>query len=104
MEIPGKVALLENTPTGLASTEGPASRRVAGARIGATVMNANPFTYGHARPAHACATGRTQFVVGENSSLVSYEDRYAAARRAGGLRTTLHRLPLHDRRPLPATS
>ncbi len=96
VEIPGRITLMENTPNGLARyCESLAAKRVAGARIGGIVMNANPFTYGHqylARRALAACDWLHVFVVGENSSLVTYEDRFELVRRGleGFQRTTLH--------------
>ncbi len=96
VEIPGRVTLMENTPTGLSRyCGGLAALRRPGARIGSVVMNANPFTYGHqylAATAEAACDWLHVFVVGENSSLVTYEDRFALVREglAGFTRTTLH--------------
>lgn len=96
VDSPGRVVLMENTPSGLARyCEGLAAKRRPGARIGSIVMNANPFTYGHqylATQAEAACDWLHVFVVAENSSLVTYEDRLALVREglAGFTRTTLH--------------
>jgi [citrate (pro-3S)-lyase] ligase len=95
-EVPGTIALMENTPVGLARyCEGLAAQRRPGRRIGSVVMNANPFTFGHRylteQAAQACDWLHV-FVVSENSSLVTYEDRLALVR--AGLadlpRVTIH--------------
>ena len=96
VELPDTITLLENTPVGLARYgESLAAQRRPGAKIGAVVMNANPFTHGHlylAQQAAAACDWLHVFVVGENSSLITYEDRYALVKE--GLkdlpRTTLH--------------
>lgn len=94
--LPGLVSLLENTPVGLERyCQGLIALRQPGAKIGSIVMNANPFTLGHQYLAQRAA-GECDwlhvFVVGENSSLVTYEDRYALV--CDGLRnvprTTVH--------------
>jgi [citrate (pro-3S)-lyase] ligase len=96
VEMPGTVALMENTPSGLSRyCESLRLERRPGSRIGCIVMNANPFTYGHQylaeRAAEDCDWLHV-FVVSENASLVTYEDRYALVRE--GLkhlpRTTVH--------------
>jgi [citrate (pro-3S)-lyase] ligase len=96
VEMPGTVTLMENTPIGLKRyCEALAAKRQPGNRIGAVVMNANPFTFGHrylAEQAAASCDWLHVFVVGQNSSLITYEDRYALVR--DGLkdlpRTTVH--------------
>jgi [citrate (pro-3S)-lyase] ligase len=96
VEMPGVIALLENSPVGLARyCKSLAALRQPGDRIGAIVVNANPFTYGHLylaqKAAEACDWLHV-FVVGENSSLITYEDRFALV--CEGLkdlpRTTVH--------------
>lgn len=95
-EMPGTITLMENTPVGLARyCESLAAQRRPGRRIGSVVMNANPFTFGHrylAEQAAAACDWLHVFVVGENSSLITYEDRLALVR--AGLadlpRTTIH--------------
>ncbi len=96
VEMPGTIVLMENTPVGLERyCETLAAKRRPGNRIGSIVMNANPFTFGHqylARTAEAACDWLHVFVVGENSSLITYEDRYALI--CDGLkdftRTTIH--------------
>lgn len=96
VEMPGTVTLLENTPTGLAHyCESLATQRRPGGRIGSVAMNANPFTFGHqylARQAAAECDWLHVFVVGENSSLITYDDRFALVREglADLPRTTIH--------------
>lgn len=96
VEVPGQVALMENTPAGIARYRESLARLARpGERIGAIVMNANPFTWGHhylaARAQMSCDWLHV-FVVGENASLVSYEDRFALVRAGleGFPRTTVH--------------
>lgn len=100
VEMPGTVMLMENTPTGIARyCESLAALRKSGDRIGSIVMNANPFTYGHqylARQAHDACDWLHVFVVGENASLVTYQDRYALVRE--GLKE-LPRVTLHGGSP-----
>lgn len=96
VEVPGYVALMENTPVGIRSycTRLKAERRE-GATIGAIVMNANPFTLGHlslvARAARDCDWLHV-FVVAENASLISYHDRFRLVEQGirGIDRVTLH--------------
>ena len=81
VEMPGVIALMENSPVGLSRyCKGLAAQRHSGQKIGCIVMNANPFTFGHQYLAQQAA-GQCDwlhvFVVGENSSLITYEDRYA---------------------------
>lgn len=80
-EVPGLVALMENTPIGMKTyCDGLKRLRRPGAVIGAIVMNANPFTRGHRylveRAAAACDCLHV-FVVAEDVSLIRYRDRYA---------------------------
>ena len=96
VEMPGVIALMENSPVGLARyCESLAATRQPGARIGCIVINANPFTFGHLYLAQLAAQACDWlhvFVVGENSSLITYEDRFALVRE--GLKdqphTTVH--------------
>jgi len=96
VEMPGVIALMENSPVGLTRyCNGLAGQRQAGSKIGSIVMNANPFTFGHqylAQQAAEQCDWLHVFVVGENSSLITYEDRYALV--CVGLkdlpRTTVH--------------
>lgn len=96
VEMPGTITLMENSPVGLARyCESLAERRQPGEKIGSVVMNANPFTFGHqhlARQAADECDWLHVFVVGENSSLVTYEDRFALVRDglANLPRTTVH--------------
>lgn len=96
VEMPGVIALMENSPVGLSRyCKGLAAQRQDGQKIGSIVMNANPFTFGHQYLAQTAADECDWlhvFVVGENSSLITYEDRYALV--SDGLkhlpRTTVH--------------
>ena len=96
VEMPGVIALMENSPVGLSRyCKGLAEARQSGGKIGGIVMNANPFTFGHQYLAQTAAEQCDWlhvFVVGENSSLITYEDRYALV--CDGLkhlpRTTVH--------------
>lgn len=96
VEMPGTIALMENSPVGLARyCDSLAATREPGNKIGSIVMNANPFTFGHqylAQQASDACDWLHVFVVGENSSLITYEDRLALVR--DGLknmpRTTVH--------------
>jgi [citrate (pro-3S)-lyase] ligase len=96
VEVPDTIVLLENTPSGLTRyCETLRAQRREGARIGCIVMNANPFTYGHqylAQRAAAECDWLHVFVVSENASLITYEDRYALVRDglADQPRTTVH--------------
>lgn len=83
-EVPGYVTLMENTPIGVSTYCQELKRlRRDGARIGAIVMNANPFTLGHRflveRAAAACDWLHV-FVVAEDVSYFSYRDRYQLVR------------------------
>jgi len=81
VEMPGVIALMENSPVGLTRyCKSLADKRQSGQKIGGIVMNANPFTFGHlylAQQASQDCDWLHVFVVGENSSLITYEDRYA---------------------------
>lgn len=96
VEMPGVIALMENSPVGLSRyCKSLADKRQGGQKIGSIVMNANPFTFGHQYLAQQAADHCDWlhvFVVGENSSLITYEDRYALV--CEGLkhlpRTTVH--------------
>ena len=80
-EVPHLVALLENTPIGIRTYCDRLKRqRHDGQRIGSIVMNANPFTLGHRyliEHAAAASDWLHVFAVGEDSSFISYRDRYA---------------------------
>ena len=80
-EVPNTVVLLENSPIAINRyVKSLQKLRRDGERIAGIVLNANPFTLGHA---HLVATAAAQcdvlhvFVVGEDTSLFSYEDRLA---------------------------
>lgn len=96
VEVPGAIVLMENTPVGISRyCESLAAQRRPGKRIGCIVMNANPFTFGHLYLVQKAAEGCDWlhvFVVGENASLIAYEDRLMLVRE--GLRdvsrTTVH--------------
>ncbi|MDR3515381.1 MAG: [citrate (pro-3S)-lyase] ligase [Azospirillaceae bacterium] len=80
-EVPGSVALMENTPIGIRRyCDRLQTQRRAGKVIGSVVMNANPFTRGH-RYLVECAAAACDwlhvFVVAEDASLFSYRDRFA---------------------------
>lgn len=74
------VVLLENSRTRLAKQRDRwAQMRVAGEKIGAIVMNANPFTLGHrylVEQALSQCEHLHLFVVGEDASQFSYHDRF----------------------------
>lgn len=74
------VILLENSSTRLKKyCKKLAEQRVAGEKMGAIVMNANPFTFGHyylIEQALAQCDHLHLFVVGENRSQFSYQDRF----------------------------
>ncbi|WP_114394006.1 [citrate (pro-3S)-lyase] ligase [Oleisolibacter albus] len=95
-EVPGYVTLMENTPVGIRSyCDRLRTKRIAGAKIGAIVINANPFTLGHqylVRLAAAQCDWLHLFVVSEDVSFVSYRDRYALVEQGvqGIERLTLH--------------
>jgi len=95
-EVPGLVALMENTPIGLASyCESLKKAARPGAVIGSIVMNANPFTRGHRylveRAAEVCDHLHV-FVVAEDVSFFPYSDRFhlVEAGVEGIPRLTLH--------------
>lgn len=95
-EAPGYVALMENTPIGVSSyCRRLATRRVEGAKIGAIVMNANPFTYGHrflVEQAAAQCDWLHVFVVTEDVSFFPYAQRYPLVKAGleGMPRVTVH--------------
>jgi [citrate (pro-3S)-lyase] ligase len=96
MEVPGHACLLENTPVGLRDTlRSLAAHRQPGARIGGIVLNANPFTLGHAylvRRALEDCDWLHVLVVAEDASAIPFADRLALVRSAlSGLeRVTVH--------------
>lgn len=71
-EVPDSAVLLENTPFGLSRYVAElAARRRPGSRIGAVVLNANPFTLGHRYLVERAASETDclhVFVVGEDAS------------------------------------
>ncbi|MCK1447428.1 [citrate (pro-3S)-lyase] ligase [Bradyrhizobium sp. 48] len=96
VEVPRLVILMENSPVAIQRyCDGLRERRRPGRRIGAIVLNANPFTLGHRylveQAAHACDWLHV-FVVGEDASLLSYDDRLAVV--AAGV-THIDKLTLH---------
>jgi [citrate (pro-3S)-lyase] ligase len=81
VDVPQYVTLMENTPIGIKSyCRHLSASRKDGKMIGSIVMNANPFTFGHQylvqMAAKACDWLHV-FVVGEDASLISYNDRFA---------------------------
>jgi [citrate (pro-3S)-lyase] ligase len=96
VEVPGLVTLMENTPVGIRSyCRQLAAKAVAGERVGAVVMNANPFTRGHRylveRAAEACDHLHV-FVVAEDASFFPYRERFQLVKAGieGIPRLTLH--------------
>jgi [citrate (pro-3S)-lyase] ligase len=95
-EAPGLAVLMENTPIGIRSyCDRLRAFRRPGRRIGAIVMNANPFTLGHqylARVASEACDWVHVFVVGEDASQFAYRDRFRMVERglAGMANITLH--------------
>ncbi|MGL5406782.1 MAG: [citrate (pro-3S)-lyase] ligase [Propionibacteriaceae bacterium] len=91
-EVPNMVVLLENSPVAISryAKSLQASRRD-GEKVAGIVLNANPFTLGHA---HLVATAASEcdvlhvFVVGEDTSLFSYQDRLALV--TAGVATLQH--------------
>lgn len=82
--VPDQVAMMENTPRGIhAYTESLRHYRRDRERVGAVVLNANPFTLGHrhllTRAAVECDYLHV-FVVGEDASAFSFEQRLALVR------------------------
>lgn len=84
VEVPGYVTLMENTPIGIRGyCARLRTRRQAGAKIGAVVVNANPLTRGHRyliEKAAASCDWLHLFVVAEDASFFPYEDRFALVR------------------------
>lgn len=98
--VPNQVVLLENSPIRLKRYQRHlATLRQPGERIGAIVMNANPFTLGHqylVEMALKKCDWLHVFVVGEDRSEFSYEDRLALV-KAGTAH--LSRLTVHEGTP-----
>jgi [citrate (pro-3S)-lyase] ligase len=96
VEVPDYVTLMENTPVGLKIYCDELARlRRPGKKIGAIVMNANPFTLGHRyliEQAAAACDWLHLFVVAEDASYFSYNDRYALVKAGveGTPNLTLH--------------
>ena len=96
VEVPQLVVLMENSPVAIQRyCDGLRKLRVPGRKIGSIVMNANPFTLGHrylVEQAAAACDWLHVFVVRENASMFSYDDRFALV--AAGLghigNVTLH--------------
>jgi [citrate (pro-3S)-lyase] ligase len=82
-EAPGLAVLMENTPIGIRSyCDRLRALRRPGKRIGAIVMNANPFTLGHqylARVTSQACDWVHVFMVGEDRSQFAYRDRFRMA-------------------------
>jgi [citrate (pro-3S)-lyase] ligase len=79
IEVPAHVVLMENSPVAIHRyCDTLRERRRPGAKIGAIVLNANPFTCGHRylieKAAAACDWVHV-FAVKEDASLFSYSDR-----------------------------
>lgn len=98
--VPDRVVLLENSPVRLKRYQRElAALRQPGEKIGAIVMNANPFTLGHRyliETALAQCDWLHVFVVGEDRSEFSYQDRLALV-KAGTAH--LSRLTVHEGTP-----
>lgn len=98
--VPGRVVLLENSPIRLKQYQNRlAALKQPGNRIGAIVMNANPFTKGHLyliESALEQCDWLHLFVVGEDKSQFSYADRLALV-KAGTAH--LARLTVHEGSP-----
>ncbi|SUO93322.1 [citrate (pro-3S)-lyase] ligase [Suttonella ornithocola] len=99
-QVPNQVLLLENSPVKLKRYQQQLRQlRQPGQKIGAIVMNANPFTLGHR---YLVETALSQcdwlhlFVVGEDKSQFSYLDRLALV-KAGT--ADLSRLTIHEGTP-----
>ena len=96
VEIPDRIALLENSPVAMKQyCDALAAERKPGQAIGGIVLNANPFTKGHAflcRKAAAECDWLHVFVVKEDASQFSYADRFAlvAAGLQGVQKLTVH--------------
>ncbi len=97
VEVPGRIALLENTPVGVKQyCDALAADRKPGEAVGGIVLNANPFTLGHAalcRKAGAECDWLHVFVVKEDVSEFSYAERFALVNE--GLKG-IERLTVHE--------
>ncbi|MGG5415498.1 [citrate (pro-3S)-lyase] ligase [Edwardsiella tarda] len=91
--VPGIMVLMENSKVRLQRyAENLATLRHPGKKIGAIVMNANPFTNGHrylVRQAASQCDWLHLFLVREDTSRFSYEDRLALVREGVGDITNL---------------
>lgn len=96
VEVPGLVALMENTPIGVrAYCRSLAKLRHEGAVVGSVVVNANPFTLGHrylVEQAAARCDVLHLFVVAEDASFFPYAERFELVKAgiAGIPRVVLH--------------
>lgn len=95
--VPGFATLMENTPVGLSRYCAQlAKQRQPGNKIGAIVVNANPFTLGHRyliEQALATCDWLHLFVVREDVSMFSYADRLSLVRQGVA---DLPRLSVHE--------
>jgi len=96
VEVPQRVVLMENSPVAIGQyCTGLRAQRRPGKTVGAIVLNANPFTFGHRylveHAARACDWLHV-FVVKEDASVFSYADRLALVEAGvkGIERLTLH--------------
>ena len=96
VEVPGMVTLMENTPIGIRRyCDRLKKLRRPGGKIGACVINANPFTRGHRYLIEQAAVASDWlhlFVVAEDASFFSYGDRFQLIKAGieGIERLTLH--------------
>lgn len=98
-EVPDLVLLMEDDPRGIERyLETLAPTRGDAVRVGAVVINANPFTLGHEyliRSAAGACDAVHVFVVGEDRSEFSYADRYAMVEAGIALMPERDRVVLH---------
>ncbi|WP_213767461.1 [citrate (pro-3S)-lyase] ligase [Caballeronia sp. dw_19] len=96
-EVPDQIVLMENSPVAIRKyCDLLGAERKPGTNIGCIVLNANPFTLGHAylvEVANAQCDWLHVFVVKENASQFSYLDRLALVRQ--GLKE-LGKLTIHQ--------
>ncbi len=96
-EVPDCIVLLENSPVAMTRYCSALSKeRKPGKKIGGIVLNANPFTLGHAylvETASAECDWMHVFVVLEDASQFPYSDRFDLVKKglAGVTRLTIHR-------------
>jgi [citrate (pro-3S)-lyase] ligase len=96
VEVPGLVALMENTPIGVSAyCRALAGLRRPGSVVGSIVVNANPFTLGHrylVEQAAARCDVLHLFVVAEDASFFPYAERFELVKAgiAGIARVVLH--------------